>query len=254
MSTTKQVKANWPRPRWRAAGGIERGPAVAGTGCAGGHRGHRASLPRDVRRAVSDRNERRRHPPTQQRAGHGYAPAPQASRESRQPRRVTSGLLLRPVPRPRRRASGLAIGGSHVGSPGARKRSGLAPGRGRRGTAAGSHGPGAVAARDPWPTNDHRRTEQGNSSSVNPFCASACRCPRRAYPPGHAPDQAALVQHAQYHGYLVVRYRLVAAINGRDDRWHRPSGRARRLSTSCRAPASESSSNRATSRGASCCR
>jgi hypothetical protein len=169
MSTTKQVRSTGPGARWRAAGRIERGPAVAGTGCAGGRRGRRASLPRDVRRAVSDRNERRRHPPAQQRARHGYAPAPQASRESRQPRRVTSGLLLRPVPRPRRRASGLAIGGSHVGSAGARERSRLAPGRGRCGTAAGSHGPGAVAARDPWPTNDHGRTERGNRSSVDPF-------------------------------------------------------------------------------------
>src|SRR5215218_6160028 len=153
-------EANWPGPRWRAAGGIERGPAGAGAGCAGGRRGHRASLPRDVRRAVADRNERRRHPPAEQRARHGYAPAPQGARESRQPRRVTSGLLLRPVPRPRRRASGLAIGGSHMGSTGAAERSRLAPGRGRRGTAAGSHGPGAVAARDHWAPHDDRRAHR----------------------------------------------------------------------------------------------
>ena len=253
MSTTKQVKANWPRPRWRAAGGIERGPAVAGTGCAGGRRGHRASLPRDVRRAVSDRNERRGHPPTQQRARYGYAPAPQASRESRQPRRVTSGLLLRPVPRPWRRASGLAIGGSHVGSAGARKRSGLAPGRGRRGTAAGSHGPGAVAARDPWPTNDHGRTEQGNSSSVDPSAlqpaAAQGGLPARprsrsgragaARPQSRLPSGALSARRGDQRTGLSLEWTL----GSREALEHVVPGAG-----------SESSSNRATSRGARCCR
>jgi hypothetical protein len=88
-------EANWPGPRSREAGGIERGPAVAGACCAGGCRGHRAPLPRDVRRAVSDGNERRRHASAEQRARHGYAPAPQASRESRQPWHVTSGPIFR---------------------------------------------------------------------------------------------------------------------------------------------------------------
>jgi hypothetical protein len=173
MSTTTQVRRTGPGRGGERPAGSSEGPPGAGAGCAGGRRGHHASLPRDVRRAVSDRNERRRHPPAEQRARHGYAPAPQAARESRQPRRVTSGLPLRPGPRPRRRASGLAIGGSHVGSTGAAEHSRLAPGRGRRGTAAGSHGPGAVAASDHWAPHDDRRAHRAAVAAPQPPTAAA---------------------------------------------------------------------------------
>ena len=169
MSTTTQVRRTGPgRGGERPAGSSEGPPSpvqAAPVAAATTARRYRVMFAVPFQTAMSDADIHR----AQQRARHGYAPAPQASRESRQPRRVTSGLLLRPVPGPRQRASGLAIGGSHVGSAGAGKRSGLAPGRGRRRTAAGSHGPGAAAARDPWPTNDHRHTEQCNSSSVEPF-------------------------------------------------------------------------------------
>jgi hypothetical protein len=173
MSTTKQVRSTGPgRGGERPAESSEGPPSpvqAAPVAAAAAARRYRVMFAVPFQTAM----RRRRHPPAQQRARHGYAPAPQASRESRQPRRVTSGLLLRPVPRPRRRASGLAIGGSHVGSAGARERSRLAPGRGRRGTAAGSHGPGAVAARDHWAPHDDRRAHRAAVAAPQPLMAAA---------------------------------------------------------------------------------
>ena len=168
----------------------------------------------------------------------------------RQPRRVTSGLLLRPVPRPRRRASGLLIGGSHVGSPGARKRSGLARGRGRRGAAAGSHGPGAVAARDPWPTNDHRRAEQDNRSSVDPFALQPPATQGGLTRPAMLPIRprwfsTPSITVTSWCAIGSSRRSMDGTIAGIDPRSREA------LEHVVPAPASESSSNRASSRGAS---
>jgi hypothetical protein len=74
--------------------------------------------------------------------------------------------------------------------------------RGRRGTAAGSHGPGAVAARDPWPPNDHRRTEQGNSSSVDPLALQP-PAPQGGLPARPRSRSGRAGAAGPYHGYLV---------------------------------------------------
>lgn len=59
-------------------------------------------------------------------------------------------------------------------------------------------------------TNDQALGEQYARSLLDPF-VSHPPLPRAGYyPPGRAPDQAALV-HALYHGYVVVRYRPALA-------------------------------------------
>ena len=59
-------------------------------------------------------------------------------------------------------------------------------------------------------TNDQARGEAYDRSLLDPF-APHPPLPRAGYyPPGHSPDQAALI-HALYHGYVVVRYRPALA-------------------------------------------
>jgi hypothetical protein len=59
-------------------------------------------------------------------------------------------------------------------------------------------------------TNDQARGEQYDRSLLDPFASHPPLPKAGYYPPGHAPDQAALV-HALYHGYVVVRYRPALA-------------------------------------------
>jgi hypothetical protein len=59
-------------------------------------------------------------------------------------------------------------------------------------------------------TNDQARGEQYDRSLLDPFASHPPLPKAGYYPPGHAPDQAALI-HALYHGYVVVRYKAALA-------------------------------------------
>ena len=59
-------------------------------------------------------------------------------------------------------------------------------------------------------TNDQARGEAYDRSLLDPFAFHPPLPKVGYYPPGRAPDQAALI-HALYHGYVVVRYRPALA-------------------------------------------
>jgi hypothetical protein len=173
MSTTTQVRRTGPgRGGEPPAGSIEGPPSplqAAPVAAAATARRYRVMLLVPFQTAMSDADIHRLNSVL----GMDTHLHPKLRGSPAQPRRVTSGLLLRPVPRPRRRASGLAIGGSHVGSAGAAERSRLASARGRRGTAVGSHGPGAVAPRDHWAPHDDRRAHRAAVAAPQPPMAAA---------------------------------------------------------------------------------